>query len=226
MQTVPKEEHIHFAKVDLADGYWRMIVEEESRYNFAYVMPGPPGAPTRLVIPSALQMGWSESPAYFCTATETAHDIGQAWIDQSTSLLAHPMEPFTVPAVPARHQTSKGPEYQMSAVYVDDFLAACVKNCDGTLLDQTACATLHAIHNIFLPPTSEDPPGTKDPISEKKLLKGDACWAMIKEVLGYKLDGVNLMIKLPDQKLRHCSTSSARCSTRCSARCSASKGSR
>jgi hypothetical protein len=28
MQDVPAEEHIQFAKIDLADGYWRMIVEK------------------------------------------------------------------------------------------------------------------------------------------------------------------------------------------------------
>jgi hypothetical protein len=31
MQDVPETEHIHFAKMDLADGYWQMIVEKESR---------------------------------------------------------------------------------------------------------------------------------------------------------------------------------------------------
>jgi hypothetical protein len=88
----------------------------------------------------------------------------------------------------------------MSTVYVDDFLGAFVENRDGTLLDLTARATLHAIHNIFPPPMPEDPPGTKDPISKKKLIKGDAQWATLKEVLGYKLDGVNRTIKLPDHK--------------------------
>jgi hypothetical protein len=29
MAQVPAEEHIHFSKLDLADGYWRIIVEEE-----------------------------------------------------------------------------------------------------------------------------------------------------------------------------------------------------
>jgi hypothetical protein len=62
MATVPEEEHIHFSKMDLADGYWRMVVEPESQWNFAYVMPSDPGTPTRLVVPSALQMGWNESP--------------------------------------------------------------------------------------------------------------------------------------------------------------------
>jgi hypothetical protein len=31
MASVPAEEHIHFAKMDLADGYWRMVVEPEAR---------------------------------------------------------------------------------------------------------------------------------------------------------------------------------------------------
>ena len=43
MATVPAEEHIQFSKLDLADGYWRMIVTREKRWNFAYVMPTKPG---------------------------------------------------------------------------------------------------------------------------------------------------------------------------------------
>jgi hypothetical protein len=91
----------------------------------------------------------------------------------------------------------------MLAVYVDNFLGACIENSAGTLLDQTARATLHAIHNIFPPPSPTDPLGTKYPISEKKLLKGDARWDTIKEVLGYELDAVHRTIKLPNQKPRH-----------------------
>jgi hypothetical protein len=200
MQEVPPEEHIHFSKVDLADGYWRMIVEESSRWNFAYVLPGPPGAPIQLVIPSALQMGWNESPAYFCSATETARDVAQAWIDRKTELPPHPMEPDTKPATAARRQTSGTSEYEMSAVYVDDFLVAAVEDRKGELLDRAARATLHAIHNVFPPPTADDAPGTKDPISVKKLLKGDAQWNTIKEVLGYELDGVARTIQLPQPK--------------------------
>jgi hypothetical protein len=113
-------EHIHCAKVDLADGYWRMIVKASSRWNFAFVLPGPPGSPAvRLVLPSALQMGWNESPAYLCAATETAHDCAQAWIDQDTKLPPHPLQPDTQAANSPRCQTSDTNWYQMSAVYVD-----------------------------------------------------------------------------------------------------------
>jgi hypothetical protein len=35
MASVPTKRHIHFSKMDLADGYWRMIVELKAGWNFA-----------------------------------------------------------------------------------------------------------------------------------------------------------------------------------------------
>ena len=67
-----------FSKVDLKDGYWRMEVSEEDAWNFAYVLPKlDPSEETMLVVPHALQMGWSESPPYFCAATETARNLAE-----------------------------------------------------------------------------------------------------------------------------------------------------
>jgi hypothetical protein len=197
MKEVPAEEHIHFSKLDLADGYWRMIVEEDARWNFAYVMPGAPGAPIQVVVPSALQMGWNESPAYFCATTETTRDVAQSWIDQGTHKPNHPMETFTMPAEPARHQSSEGPAHQMSAVYVDDFLSAAVEQPSGKFLQRIARATLHAIHSVFQPPAMTGTPGAKDPISEKKLAQGDARWDTDKEILGYWLNGIHRTVQLP-----------------------------
>jgi hypothetical protein len=197
MASVPIEEHIHFSKMDLADGYWRMVVEPEARWNFAYVMPSAAGEPIRLVIPRALQMGWNESPAYFCTTTETARDVAQHWIDGNKRLAKHTMESFTTPAEPAKRQSTDEPRHQMSAVYVDDFCLAAVEDATGTLLKRTARATLHAIHSVFPTPEATGTPDAKDPISEKKLAKGDARWNTQKEILGYWLDGINRTIQLP-----------------------------
>jgi hypothetical protein len=91
------------------------------------------GEPIRLVIPSALQMGWNESPAYFCATTDTAGDVAQTWIDTKEPQRRHPMESFTTAAQPARLQSSTSPSYQMLAVYVDDFLLAAVENKDKLL---------------------------------------------------------------------------------------------
>jgi hypothetical protein len=200
MQEVPAEEHIHFSKIDLADGYWRMIVEAESTANFAYVLPGPPDEPTKIVLPSALQMGWCESPGYFCAATESTRDMAQHWIDSNENLPNHGFEDFVKPTENPRRQTSPGPDYQLTAVYVDDFLMAAVQSREGDLLEKAGRATLHAIHSVFPPPRPTDPPGTKDPISEKKLAKGDARWDTTKEILGYELDGIKRTVQLPKTK--------------------------
>ncbi|KAI2503043.1 hypothetical protein MHU86_11391 [Fragilaria crotonensis] len=36
MAAVPAEEIINFAKIDLSDGFWRMLVADDSKWNFAY----------------------------------------------------------------------------------------------------------------------------------------------------------------------------------------------
>ncbi len=66
---------LFMAKWDIKDGFWRMDCRDGEEWNFAYVLPQPEGSPTMLVVPTSLQMGWVESPPYFCTATETARDI-------------------------------------------------------------------------------------------------------------------------------------------------------
>jgi hypothetical protein len=71
MQEVPVKEHILFSKIELTNGYWQMIITKESRWNFAYILPGRPGCPLQLVILSTLQIRWNESPAYCCAPTET-----------------------------------------------------------------------------------------------------------------------------------------------------------
>jgi hypothetical protein len=110
------------------------------------------------------------------------------------------MEPLTTPTVLARRQTSTGPRHQMSAVYVDDFLAACVEDSSGKFLQTTARATLHAIHSVFPSPAATGTPDAKDPISEKKMLKGDGRWDTQKEILGYLLDGVARTVQLPPDR--------------------------
>ena len=65
MAAVPAKEIIMFAKINLSDGFWPMLVRDVDKWNFAYVLPGDTSQPTRLVIPHALQMGWTESPGYF-----------------------------------------------------------------------------------------------------------------------------------------------------------------
>ena len=73
--SIAEGEVVMLAKIYLSYGLWRMIVEEEAKWNFSYVMTELTDMPPSLVVPSALQMGWSESPEYFCAATETGRDL-------------------------------------------------------------------------------------------------------------------------------------------------------
>jgi hypothetical protein len=53
---------------------------------------GKPGDPVQLVIPDALQMGWSQSLLFFCAATETARHVIQADMDTNKHVTEQPME--------------------------------------------------------------------------------------------------------------------------------------
>jgi hypothetical protein len=67
----PCQWEILWLKIDLSNGFWRMIVQAGQEPNFVYVMPNHQAHPgTWFVVPSSLQMGWTNSLAYFCTTTE------------------------------------------------------------------------------------------------------------------------------------------------------------
>jgi len=78
---------IFMAKWDIKDGFWRMDCRDGEEWNFAYVLPQPEG----------FQMGWVESPPYFCTATETARDIATEYTDMPVGAIpAHKFSKYTV----------------------------------------------------------------------------------------------------------------------------------
>ncbi len=88
--TAPESKGpILFSKLDIDNAYWRMVVPDDDTWNFAYVLPkASPQEPTVLVIPASLQMGWTDSPAFFCAASETARDVGEALAAKPTGSLA------------------------------------------------------------------------------------------------------------------------------------------
>ena len=52
---------------------------------------------------------------------------------------------------------------------------------------------MHVIHGVFPPPPVSGNNG-QDPISKKKLESGEGQWAVIKEVLGWMVDGATRCI--------------------------------
>ena len=66
-----------FSKLDISDGCWRVKVRNNDRWNFGYVLPSENSDSEntweniKIVVPSSLQMGWTESPSFFCSCTKT-----------------------------------------------------------------------------------------------------------------------------------------------------------
>ena len=117
-----------FTKIDLKDGYWRMVVDAEQAWNFAYVLPRlDENEEIQLVIPDALQMGWSESPPFFCTATETSRDIADENFTNGYDMEPHPDEDTVMKIDCSKIPTDamEDPEAKvlhLLEVYLDDFL--------------------------------------------------------------------------------------------------------
>ena len=195
---------ILFSKLDIKDGYWRMVVPEEAEWNFAYVLPKlQPDDPVQLVIPSSLQMGWCDSPAYFCAASETARDVAETLTNTEIgSLEQHPLEHYLIPPMqwPEQDLEQNATKFtHLLEVYIDDFIQL-AQTCDPTRLTHLSRALLHAIHAVFPPPAITGHDG-EDPVSLKKLRQGEGTWDTRKEILGWVFDGARRCIELPDSKV-------------------------
>ena len=198
--TADEDAKIFMAKWDIKDGFWRLDCEEGEEWNFAYVLPSSFGTDDiKLVVPTSLQMGWIESPPYFCTASETARDVA-AWYAElpigeqpDHKFLHHTQGHADFANLPhrARIRTLR----YMIEVYMDDFITLAIPSCQEEL-NHLASATMTGIHDVF-PPA---PTPATDPISEKKLDKQEGAWANVKEILGMTFDGTDKTIWLSESK--------------------------
>ena len=99
-----------FAKLDIKDGFWRMAVNDENAWNFVYVLPSTNKKVAlddiELVVPNSLQMGWCESPPFFCAGSETARDIIEELLHDADSLPPHPLEEKMLTLIPNGRMTA------------------------------------------------------------------------------------------------------------------------
>jgi len=200
--AAPDNGPIFFAKWDIKDGFWRMVVSDDDAWNFCYVLPGSPPENPIIVVPTSLQMGWCESPPFFCTATETARDLAnELWI-RPNPLPPHPLENLCLPpneTLPSINVNNRQHLFKLLEVYVDDFIGL-IQAPSPQQLKKFTRAILHGIHKIF-PPARPDHPNEDEPIALKKLHNGDGLWATSKEILGWIFDGINRCILLPPTKV-------------------------
>jgi hypothetical protein len=199
MQDTPAGLHILFCKLDISDGFWRLIVQAVDSFNFAYVLPQCEGEPVRIVVPSAVQMGWVESPPLFCAITESAQDITQHLVDTKVNFPPHPFEAkMNIQHVPLRARAEV--PSKLLHVYVDDFWYASMESKDGCHIPRICCASLHGIHSYFPQPEVTGHVDGKEPISNPKLDKGNGNFTSNKEMIGFLFDGIKRTVRLPPAK--------------------------
>jgi hypothetical protein len=195
------DEKVMMAKWDIKDGFWRLDCEAGQEWNFAYVLPRLDGPSTELVIPTSLQMGWIESPSYFCAASETARDVAECYVETPVgSMSDHKFLPHTQSSVQYNQFPSKpGPDDRalryLIDVYVDDFIGLVIPTCKQHM-DHVANGVMCAVHEVF--PPDADP--AEDPISLKKLLQGEGSWDVVKDILGFVFNGDDKTVWLSDGK--------------------------
>ena len=117
-----------FSKIHLKDGYWRMVVDKRDSWNFAYILP-PEHLTNKpeLIIPDALQMGWSESSPFFCAATETARDLSAMYYCNKHQLHPHPDKKTVLNIdwtnIPQAAFDKDAALLYLLEVYINDFIA-------------------------------------------------------------------------------------------------------
>ena len=107
----------------------------------------------KLVVPTSLQMGWIESPPYFCAASETGRDAAAQYIKTPVgSLQNHKFLPHTnggeeYAHLPRTNNNESGFSYMLE-VYVEDYIALAVPTTQNQL-DHIANSVLMGIHDRF-----------------------------------------------------------------------------
>ena len=189
-----------FSKLDIKDGFWRLTVNDRDAWNFCYALPNKSLNidETEIVVPNCLQMGWCESPPFFCASSETARDIIDKLQKDSTPLAPHKFEHFMLPPKSPLPPCTTDDITTLIEVFVDDFIGI-TNTTNMSDLTHTSRSMLHGIHAIF-PPKEQTPNNNNDAIAEKKLQKDDGRWDTQKEILGWLFDGKNFTIQLPPEK--------------------------
>ena len=117
-------------KIYIKDGFWRLVFIDTDVWNFCYVLPQDKKERKidniELVVPNCLEMGWCESPPFFCTALEKARDFIDTILHE-VNLTDHPFEEHRIAYQkenPMQRLKSAVTYTNLIEVFVEDFIAA------------------------------------------------------------------------------------------------------
>eukprot|EP00957_Ditylum_brightwellii_P102553 7816324-Ditylum_brightwellii.AAC.1 len=136
----------NFAKLDIKDSFWQLVVNEEDAWNFYYVLPPLDG--------------------YILASIDDVELVVFKWSGVSHCHTSAPAQRHCEP--PAEEEVASRLE-----VFVDDFIST-TTNFSTEHLRSISTAMLHGMHSIY-PPLEVTGHPDMDPVAEKKLDKEDSC---------------------------------------------------
>lgn len=180
------------AKYDLSDAFYRIQLAPNDVPKLGVLLPPDMWEEPLVAFPMTLPMGWTKSPPYLCVGTETVADKANSLLEEPGKLTHHRLEKLAhnhgeeststwQPPLRPRHYSNDPLRY--SDVYMDDLIGLS----QGESMPVTR-AILHSIDMVFRPLDSDDSPFRQEPVSVKKLNKGDGHPTTVKTILGWRLD--------------------------------------
>jgi hypothetical protein len=217
----PRYGPTYLIKVDIADGFYRIHLNPRDAPVLGVAFPSAPDGTALVAVPLTLPMGWVLSPPYFTAATETIADMANEVLKTAYTPGPHRLDDAadapdtldpplltglrrtattTFTPLPRRmHRSYHKRPLAYTDVYMDDFVAAVQ---GGPKCRQRARRILFdTIDTVFRPLSPSDGKNRQEPISIKKLKKGDARWSTRKNVLGWIIDTCRETIELPQRRL-------------------------
>jgi hypothetical protein len=81
----PRFGHVYLSKVDIADGFYRILILTSDIPKLGVVLLQQPGEEQLIGFPLALPMDWVNSPPYVCAATDIVADLANRKLTSSMS---------------------------------------------------------------------------------------------------------------------------------------------
>jgi hypothetical protein len=225
----PRHGPVYLCKVDIADGFYRLHLATRNIPALGVAFPPAPDGTPLVAFPLTCPMGWVQSPPWFSTATETGADLANATLATAYNPAPHRLDtaaltapakvnpnsdpaaptPATmqaaVPALPTPDfnlfpPSARRKPVQYVNIYVNDYLG--LAQGGPQRQNRVRRILFESIDLVFRPLSPTDPSTRQEPISVKKLLKGDGAWRTRKTILGWILDSVRHTIELPPRRLQ------------------------
>ena len=226
----PIQGPLYWLKINLWEGFYHVRLHAQDAPMLGVAFPMAPSELLLTAILLVLPMGWTESHPYFCTTTETIVDLAHLYShstwDAPSNLLEVPSATvalwdghltITVPLPnlqadrqpkamlmlhPPTQLQRRVPALHYADVYINDEIL--IAHGPAPTLNKFSCQVFHINDQVFHPNDGQDDSSIRrEPISAKKLDKGDTCWSTRKVVLGWLIDTLEGTIELPPHRQDH-----------------------